>query len=397
VNAFDWLGRQLFDYVHGRQLVYAACWEDPAVDCQALQIGPDDVVLAITSGGCNTLHYLLQEPRQVLAVDLNFRQNALLELKLAGIRNLAWPDFFALFGRGKLRDARQVYEARLRHDLSSAARRFWDRNINMFDRSRSFYLQSTSGIAARWFRRYIDYVLRLGPEIDQLLNAPDVATQSAVYETQIRQRFWNQRLVFLLSRPSLLALSGIPPQQRRQVLAQEPSLLARLQRRAEHVIHHLALRDNYFWRLYLMGEFTENCCPEYLKPHNFERLKGLIDRVTIHTDSVQGFLERTDARPSCLLLLDHMDWLADRFAPQLAAEWQAIANRAAPDARFVWRTLGVDKEFVDNVRVTVAGRERRLGDLLCYDDQMSQQLMEQERVTVYGGLFVARWRERGGG
>src|SRR5690606_31153245 len=35
----DELGRRLFRYVHERHLVYAACWEDPRVDREALAIG----------------------------------------------------------------------------------------------------------------------------------------------------------------------------------------------------------------------------------------------------------------------------------------------------------------------------------------------------------------------
>ena len=31
----------------------------------------------ITSGGCNALDYLLDEPRRIYAVDMNPRQNAL--------------------------------------------------------------------------------------------------------------------------------------------------------------------------------------------------------------------------------------------------------------------------------------------------------------------------------
>jgi len=38
-RATAWLGRQVFDAVHGRHLVYNQCWEDPAVDRQALDLG----------------------------------------------------------------------------------------------------------------------------------------------------------------------------------------------------------------------------------------------------------------------------------------------------------------------------------------------------------------------
>ena len=49
------LGQRFFRAVHGSQLVYNQCWEDPAVDRQALRLTRDDRVLVITSAGCNAL------------------------------------------------------------------------------------------------------------------------------------------------------------------------------------------------------------------------------------------------------------------------------------------------------------------------------------------------------
>jgi S-adenosylmethionine-diacylglycerol 3-amino-3-carboxypropyl transferase len=45
-----------------RGLVYAQIWEDPDVDMEALQIRPDSRVVAIASGGCNVLSYLVANP-----------------------------------------------------------------------------------------------------------------------------------------------------------------------------------------------------------------------------------------------------------------------------------------------------------------------------------------------
>lgn len=84
----DKLDQKIFDAITSRSLVYNTCWEDPAVDRRALALGADDTVLVITSAGCNALDYALQAPRRIFAVDANPRQNALLQLKLAGIRRL---------------------------------------------------------------------------------------------------------------------------------------------------------------------------------------------------------------------------------------------------------------------------------------------------------------------
>ena len=71
-----------------RDVLYANCWEDPQLDRAAFGIGPDDVVFSITSGGCNVLTFLLDDPRKVIAVDANPHQGYLLELKMAAFRTL---------------------------------------------------------------------------------------------------------------------------------------------------------------------------------------------------------------------------------------------------------------------------------------------------------------------
>jgi len=115
------LSRWAFDLVHRKNLVYNQCWEDPRVDGEALALSSRDRVLVITSAGCNALDYALSGA-QVLAVDVNPRQNHLLELKRAGIRALEWEAFFELFGRGGSPRAREAYAA-LRPELPRARSR----------------------------------------------------------------------------------------------------------------------------------------------------------------------------------------------------------------------------------------------------------------------------------
>src|SRR5260370_640082 len=109
----DWVSSKVFQVVHGRNLVYNACWEDPRLDRVALELGPEDTILVITSAGCNALDYSLQAPKRIYAIDMNPRQNALLELKQAGIRRLEFEDFFQMFGKGWLPNFRKVYKQTL--------------------------------------------------------------------------------------------------------------------------------------------------------------------------------------------------------------------------------------------------------------------------------------------
>jgi S-adenosylmethionine-diacylglycerol 3-amino-3-carboxypropyl transferase len=184
---------------------------------------------------------------------------------------------------------------------------------------------------------------------------------------------------------------GVPLAQRRQIEATYSGDLARfIQDCIEGAFVKLPMKDNYFWRLYINGRYTRECCPEYLVADNFEKLRaGLVDRVSTHTASVQGFLEGHQGSISRFVLLDHMDWLSDHFFPLLESEWQAIVNRAAPNARAIWRSGGFNTDFVQEVRVNVDGRTRRTKELLHFHTDLARQLHERDRVHTYGSFAIA--------
>src|SRR5215813_6298268 len=69
-------------------LVYPQIWEDPEVDLEALQITPESRVVAIASGGCNILSYLIADPARITALDLSRAHIALNRLKLTAARHL---------------------------------------------------------------------------------------------------------------------------------------------------------------------------------------------------------------------------------------------------------------------------------------------------------------------
>jgi S-adenosylmethionine-diacylglycerol 3-amino-3-carboxypropyl transferase len=158
----------------------------------------------------------------------------------------------------------------------------------------------------------------------------------------------------------------------------------------ESVFVDLPMRDNYFWRLYMNGSYTLDCCPEYLKEANFEALKnGLADRVSTHTDSVQGFLDKHEGKISRYVLLDHMDWLSDHFFPLLESEWQAIVDRSTDDARIIWRSGGLKTDFIDQVQVHHKGRLTKISPMLKYHTQLANELHKQDRVHTYGSFYIA--------
>lgn len=389
------LSRAAFSLVHQRHLVYNTCWEDPRLDREALGLGPDDTVVMITSAGCNALDYALDAPKAIHAVDLNPRQNALLDLKLAGIRALDHGNFFDLFGRGHHRAWAALYRDALRPQLPEWSARFWDRHGHVFSgatRRGSFYYHGTTGLVAWLVTTYLRRWRGLEAPIEQVLAAPTVDHQREVWTRDIRPRLFGPAFRWLLGRDAMLALLAVPAPQREHLERDYPGgIAAFIVDRIEHVFTRLPLSDNYFWRLYLQGGYTPDCCPEYLRPAAFARLKaGLASRIHTHTMSIEHFLRQYDQPVTSLVLLDHMDWLCGRDHSALRDEWQAIVDRASPGARLIWRSGGQHTRFVDDLVVRRSGRPVRVGAVLDYARDLTDRLHQRDRVHTYGSFHLAR-------
>lgn len=393
---WTYLSRAIFKLCHGNHLVYNTCWEDPRLDREALELGEGDRLLVITSAGCNALDYALEGPERIDAVDMNPRQNALLDLKIAGIRNLEHCEFFELFGRGRSLDWENIYE-RLRNDLPEPSKRYWDRNGKFFlggRRRPSFYFRGSAGFFAWSINAYINRWAKIRPDIENLLAAQSIEEQSAIYYDRVKPAFWGPWIKWFLRRDTTLSLLGVPQAQRIRLERQYPGGIVKfIEDCLDTVFTRLPLRDNYFWRVYLTGEYTPDCCPNYLKPECFEQLKsGLVDRVHTHTATLLERLKDSGRHYSHFVLLDHMDWMAEHLKDLLATQWQAIVDQADDEACILWRSAAVECEFVDPIEVTLEGERRPLGELLDYDRDLAARLHQIDRVHTYGGFSIAKLR-----
>lgn len=219
----DFVDQKLFEAIYARALIYNSCWEDPAVDRQALALRPDNTVLVITSAGCNALDYALDGPAHVPAVDANPRQSALMELKLAGIRRLDFDDFFAMFGAGAHPHFGEVYREMLRSELSQFAARHWDRHWRWFesaDGEDTFYSHGLSGFVTRLFRSYLRMRPALREGIDALGEARTLDEQREIYDRAVAPLLWSRPAKWTLSRQITMSVLGVPHPQRKEVQSQ---------------------------------------------------------------------------------------------------------------------------------------------------------------------------------
>ena len=389
------LQNRVFNLLYDRSLLYNSCWEDPAVDHQALNLSSDDSVLVITSAGCNALDYALEGPRRVFAVDANYRQTALLELKLAGIRSLEHPDFFALFGQGGHRDAARLYRQHLRAELSPESRQFWDRRISWFTPRRSgrgLYYRGLSGSLAMVVVRLLRACPGIWRALRQLLDTHDLGVQQELYRTHLEPTLNGRMFRTFIDRQTTMSMLGVPYAQKQEVADSHDQGIAGFVRSCiEYICCELPFAHNYFWGVYLRGHYTPNCCPRYLQPEHFAALKaGLADCIVPITATVeQALRQRDDLKPSRAVLLDHMDWMGSYFPQALSSEWDALFEKLQPDARILFRSATHTPTFLHDCHATRDGLSAPLKDHLQFHPQLAQELSKHDRVHTYASFHIA--------
>jgi S-adenosylmethionine-diacylglycerol 3-amino-3-carboxypropyl transferase len=372
----------VFHHVHGGQLIYNACWEDPRIDRELLALQPDSRVVMITSAGCNALDYLLDGPAEIHAIDVNPRQNAVLELKLALITRGDFGDLFEFFGIGSHERFRAVYRS-VRPLLSVSARSFWDAKISFFDPGslkKSFYYHGAAGMAA-WLLG--GALFRAKPNIKNhalcLLDADTLAQQARVYAL-LEPKIWGKLSHWLIRQRMVMTLLGVPAPQIRLIENHYPGgLTCYVKDKLRHVMSELPARENYFWRVYMTGSYTLSCCPNYLREENLPVLAARAARIRPRTCTVSEFLRRHPGVYSHYVLLDHQDWLAWHEPAALAEEWSLIFANSRPGTRILLRSAGVDLSFVPS---EVRARLR-------FFPERTEALHLTDRVGTYGSLHFA--------
>jgi len=373
------------------------CRIDPRLDKEALKLKKDqDVLLTISSGGCNALSFLLDEPKQIYLVDRNPCQNALVELKIAAIKTLEYEEFWNMFGEGTLPGFSTKYYPRMRHLMSAESQHYWDSKSFYFDGKglkNSFYWRGTCGTVAWLLSWYIRLVPGLYDGLQALLATKTLDQQKIIWEKIVSPRFWNRIVEAVLRSEVYLSWTGIPvPQQKllEKMTGSHASVGKWIRAQLDIVFGELPFYENYHWRVYLCGKYTKECCPEYLEEKNFRKLKGLVDRISVNTLTITEFLQTNPKHKiSTYVLLDHMDWMAEK--PELLTEeWNEILRNATDSPKFLWRSAAPDADFVLDTDVTHEGQKTKLRSIIDLDPETTNRLHALDRVHTYTSLHVGK-------
>jgi len=365
-------------------LVYPQIWEDPVVDREALRIESGQRVITIASGGCNALSYLVDDPAEIIAVDLNASHAALNRLKNAALRHLPdYDSFYAFFGAADKKSNISLYDSHISDRLDDATRTFWNsrditgrRNIERF--ARGFYRHGLLGhfIAAGHFAAKL-----YGRDPRNMLKATSIADQRAIYERELKPLLEKRAVRAILNLRSSLFGLGIPPAQYDALSGGRP-MHEVVEERLSRLACDFDLNDNYFaWQAFNRGYAPDGKgpLPIYLQPENYEAIRERASRIHMRNIS---YTEQLRALPAQHLdryiLLDAQDWMNDAVLTEL---WTEITRTARPGARVIFRTAGEESILPGRIPDTILNR-------WTYEAEASRAWVARDRSAIYGGFHL---------
>ena len=348
------------------RLIFTMNWEDPESDCKALQIKPGDRMMTITSGGCNTLSFLLSDPAEIFTVDINPSQSYLLELKIAAIKCLGFNEFFSFIGMKENGERLAPYRL-VRQQLTPGAKEFWDQNLDLIQKG--FLMNGR-------YERFVKLVSKAMIFIQGKERINGLFTdKSPELQEEFYREYWDTRrtrLMFdLFFNKFVLAKRGLKADYFHFDDGAD-SFSGSFFNRFSRALSHIPIKGNYFLHLYLKGcyrGFDE--VPDYLLEQNFNIIKSRVNRVKIITSDAQGWLSGIrDNYLDCLGLSNICELMN---AGETLKFFTEVARAASPGARICFRNLMIPREVPEILR-----------DRIVKDENLTRVIFDSDRSFVYG-------------
>lgn len=350
-------------------ILYAQCWEDPSLDREAFNITDSDTVFSITSGGCNVLAFLIDNPQKVIALDLNPYQNFLLDLKIAAFDSLTYAEMLEFMG---IRPSRRRWELYLclRPRLMVESCSYWDTQrtkieIGIIHCGR---YEQYMALLRRWLHRLMGEEL-----INKFYENEDMVARSVLYTTRWNNIWWKIFTRVLLSRRTMSLLFD---KAFFAYLDKSFSFGRHFAERTRRALTILPMQENYFLSYILLGcFFDENNLPPYLRRENFNPIRKNLQKVQIVSDGCERYFSSLpDSSITKFNFTNIFEWMSQDDYENLLRQTFRVAKDGAI---MTYRNLLVPRE-----------RPVRLANEILPHRDLAKQLHDRDLSFIYNKYVV---------
>jgi S-adenosylmethionine-diacylglycerol 3-amino-3-carboxypropyl transferase len=353
-----------------RDILYAQCWEDPEMDRAAFDIKPGDTIFSITSGGCNALAFLLDDPEKIICLDMNRFQNYLLSLKICAFKTLGYNETLEFLGVRSSNRRWELY-GRLKPLLKDEEQLYW--NTKKAD--------INSGIIhCGKYERYMHLLKRvfrmlIGKKIiNDLFNSSSLGEQRRIFKTKWDNFRWKLFCHIFLSRAFASMLFD-----KAFYKYLEPTFSFEKYYRSAvmRAVTELPVKENYFLAYILLGNYPDNNLPVYLKKENYNIIRSRVDRIKSVTSGCHEYM-RT-------LPIDTIS----KFNFTNIFEWMSVEEFTL----LLLETLRIAKDgavITYRNHLVTRNRPEIFADKIIPDMKLALELRKKDRSFIYKAYVVER-------
>jgi S-adenosylmethionine-diacylglycerol 3-amino-3-carboxypropyl transferase len=333
---------------------------------KGLQIQPGARVLSIASAGDNSLELLLDDPQKVICIDRNTTQLALIELKIAAIRQMEAAQVRLLLGLSKAPGSeRDALYQELRPKLPPRCRKHWDEHLSQIHSG-----VANTGKFERYlatFRRFILPLVQWPSTVRQMCKLTDLDAQKTLYNKLWNSWRWRTLFRLFFSR-RVMAKRGRQKEFFDQV--EETQIADVFMGRAEKALTEIPAATNPYLR-WILDE--ANLTPDYLSDEHMPTIRERLDRIEIIEDDLIDHLAQCEADTyDAFNLSDCLEYMPQEVADGLL---ENIVASASAGARLVYWNLLVPRDG-SNIEGLVSHLEE------------AKTLHAIDRAFFYGRLVV---------
>jgi len=346
---------------------YAQCWEDADILLKALNIAAGSSCLSIASAGDNTLALLSQEPRELVALDINPTQLACLALRVAAYKTLNHTELLGFIGSRPCNNRKTLYQ-RCRRELSTSEQVFWDGRAKDIDRG----LGSIGRFEAYFemFRRRLLPLIHSPDTISNLITARTAAERQHFYSRKWDNWRWQLLFRLFFSR-FIMGRTGRDPELFRYV---EGSVSSRILARTRHALTVQDPSSNPYLCWILYGRHHE-ALPFALRAENFDIIRDNLNRLHWHCTSVEDYLAaNSHKRFDAFNLSDIFEYTSSTDYANLL---KVLIKASRPKARLVYWNM-----------LAKRSRPRQLADRLSPLESLAARLHSQDKAFFYSRFVI---------
>lgn len=322
-------------HIDNSYLRYANCWEDADILIEALKLEEGDSILSIGSGGDNSFSLLINNPKIVVAADINTHQLKLIGLKKAAFKGLDYQEFIAFLGFKTSEKRKKLFEKVIPF-LGEEDYNYWKNKQREIE---------TGIIHQGKFENYFQtFSSRILPKIHSSKKIEELFRPKSEKEQQIffdkKWNTWRWRLLFrIFFSRYVMGKFGRDPKFLKQVAVPVSTYI--LNKAKEH-LSSVHCQSNPFLKYILTNQFGD-VLPHYAREEHFAQIKSNIEKLTIF----EGFAENAFTHYQSFNKFNLSNIFEYMSTENFEKSGTHLITMSEPESRFVYWNLMVDRKLSD--------------------------------------------------